>query len=1750
MLSYFGMIIAFCYLCVYLASLWRGNNKSKGIRMISSLVKQFNKHFSILVIVLVTGLTGCGGGDSDPAPVIDNTPATQSISGGGVKGPLANAVVTVFAFDPSQPGFKGAVVATATTDSKAAITGLSLPLPLDPPYIMEFTSTPGTTTDITTGAFPVITTMRTVITQALLDGGEQLYATPSTTLAADVAVLTATDSNGDGIKADEFETALASAASLVISTLGFGMDGSVDIFDAPPLVDNTTVGDVELAKVAAYRTAVEALTAMAYQISLQVSGATADTVLADIAADLADDGLINGSAGTTLDTNTLQVLEQAPAMLPIPNSPNSQTVADVQAILAAETATTGATTDTTALTDGTVVTLASPAETNPDIDGDEVLNADDAFPEDASESVDTDGDGIGDVADPDDDNNGILDEDEGVVPTPIANDADLDGVDDGVDNCPVNFNPAQTDTDGDTEGDACDADDDGDGVDDVNDAFPLDIDESVDTDGDGTGDVADIDADNDGVDDVDEEDDMSPIDGTTSCSVLPDCDGDGVLDGVDFDPVDPLVTINFAPVANNDSATTNEDAATFSIDVTANDTDNDGNPNDNTITLTAIGINNTGLGAVGINGNNIEYTPVADASGTDTFTYSVTDGTGASATATVTVTIVAVNDDPLAALDEVETDEDTSVTTVNVLDNDTDIDGDTLSVEAGNPVASNGVVVNNNDGTFTYTPNANFNTTDSFTYTVIDGNGGSATGTVEITVIAVNDNPTASPDTAMTDEDTPVTTVNVTLNDSDVDGIAVLSVLSGDPTALNGTVVNHGDGTFTYTPNADYHGPDSFTYNLSDGSTGAAVGTVNITVKPVNDDPVAVLDEIETDEDSSISTGNVTKNDTDVEGDSLTADLLAQANHGIVVEKGGSSFTYTPNPGFSGPDSFTYTLSDGNGGTATGTVKITVNPKPLNDPPFADIDNDETVEDTPFTTINVLANDTDSDGPSALFVQSADTATAGGGSVADNGDGTFDYTPFLDFNGLDEFSYTVSDGQDTSVGTVFINVIPENDQPVAGSDSATTTVDTAVTTGNVLLNDTDVDEDSLFVVAGNPTAVNGTVVNHGDGTFTYTPSAGFTGVDSFAYTVSDSDLTDSGTVTVTVTPDGTPIPMTTLMSPSEGGVAGIDNRGPDEYEYWTENWDSISGLFTLTDYAYNHATSVFDATTGNSDLYLSAGSWVLEGNIYATDDGSDGLIASVRDAGDDAVEIANVRVTARYVDIGGELIANYLDAVWQGAMIDPNAVFNTGAKLITEYRFEQLTESYNLWVSDWCQLSDPARYTILNGNCNAIYSSTNQTGYAQTLDEVIVATAWEDPDDGSTPPGGISIAWDGSKTLMLELVNGGAANYYVVDYNDQDPVTRVVAAGAGTDWIRNNDPGVDMIQFQVPASFAVQFPDADLGDSPNYFLAVQNGYVRYGVKDVMGSVDFDNGAFNGNAMNDILANFSAPRVLNCNTIGSPYSYTDFEAVIADCGPFPMSAVDLENKTFASFNNPDEVIAYNAGGTGLFSNDGGLTTYPITWSIDVNGYLDIASASPLITPFRDKLVAYGIDPFSGGAVIKVYSEDSDTGSDLVFDGTADGEIWDDIVVEVTQLSCGYTTPLSGVTGQPLVFNSFTDFETVVADCGGVLAIVETDVIGAWVETWIDQNGDWEEIVTFNADGSGSFAETLNGVAQGTPVPFSWSLISNMVFITDNVEIVDVWAWTVSGMKAYTEDSGWGSDLVPDATADGKIWDAFYVKQQDL
>ncbi len=576
------------------------------------------------------------------------------------------------------------------------------------------------------------------------------------------------------------------------------------------------------------------------------------------------------------------------------------------------------------------------------------------------------------------------------------------------------------------------------------------------------------------------------------------CDPDGLCDTATVTvTVDP---VNDAPVANDDAETTDEEVP-VNVDVLGNDSDVDGD------VLVVDAVTQPANGSVVVEADGtVTYTPDPDFNGVDTFTYDVCDPDGLCDTATVTVTVNSVNDAPVANDDTATTDEDTAVD-IDVLGNDSDIDGDPLTIDSVTQPA-NGTVVIDDGGTVTYTPNPDFNGTDTFTYTVCDPDGLCDTATVTVTVDPVNDAPVANDDAETTDEEVPVN-VDVLGNDSDVDGDVLVVDAVTQP--ANGSVVVEADGTVTYTPNPDFNGVDTFTYDVCDPDGLCDTATVTVTVNSVNDAPVANDDTATTDEDTAVDI-DVLANDSDIDGDTLVVDAVTQPANGSVVVDADGTVTYTPNPDFNGTDTFTYTVCDPDGLCDTATVTVTVDP--VNDAPVANDDASAVDEDTQVN-IDVLSNDSDVDGD----VLTLDSVTQpASGSVVIEADGTVTYTPNPDFNGTDTFTYTVCDPDGLcDTATVTITVNPINDAPVAEEDSATTDEDTPVDI-DVLPNDTDIDGDTLVVDAVTQPA-NGSVVVDADGTVTYTPNPDFNGTDTFTYTVCDpSQVCDTATVTVTVDP--------------------------------------------------------------------------------------------------------------------------------------------------------------------------------------------------------------------------------------------------------------------------------------------------------------------------------------------------------------------------------------------------------------------------------------------------------------------------------------------------------------------------------------------------------------------------------------------------------------------------------------------------------
>ncbi|MBI3597589.1 MAG: tandem-95 repeat protein, partial [Nitrospirae bacterium] len=670
---------------------------------------------------------------------------------------------------------------------------------------------------------------------------------------------------------------------------------------------------------------------------------------------------------------------------------------------------------------------------------------------------------------------------------------------------------------------------------------------------------------------------------------------DGLLDS-NIGTVSLTVTpVNDPPVAADQSVTTAEETP-ITITLSASDVDNTSLTFGIAIspvfgTLSAItGTTCTPSGLQGATCTaQVTYTPSLNYFGSDVFTFTANDGLLASTPGSVSITVTPVEDPPTATSQSVSTNEDTAVVITLKAE---DVDGDALTYAIGT-APTNGTL-SAISGTLctplglssectaqvTYTPNANYNGPDSFTFTVNDGQMTSNVATVSLTVIPVNDPPVATGQSVTTAEDTPVT---ITFSATDIDSPSLTFVVVSPP--AHGTLGAFGTpictpsglgssctAQATYTPSADYNGPDSFTFSAYDGLLNSTAATVSLTITPVNDAPVANAQSVTTAEDTLVT---ITLSATDIDSPSLTFAVGTAPTHGTLGTIGTPTctasgagtnctalVTYTPSLNYNGPDSFTFTVNDGSLTSTAATVSITVTV--VNDPPVANAQSVSTSEDTP-TTITLSGTDIDSaaltfavgtaPAHGTLGTITGTTCTPSGGGASCTADVI--YTPAANYNGPDSFTFTVNDGSLTSTAaTVSLTITPVNDPPAANAQSVTTTEDAAVT---ITLSATDIDSAGLtFAIAGAPT--HGTLGSIGTPTCTpsgpgtsctadviYTPAANYNGPDSFTFTVNDGSLTSTAaTVSITVTAvNDPPVANAQSVTTAEDTAAVITLSGTD-----------------------------------------------------------------------------------------------------------------------------------------------------------------------------------------------------------------------------------------------------------------------------------------------------------------------------------------------------------------------------------------------------------------------------------------------------------------------------------------------------------------------------------------------------------------------------------------------------------------------------
>ena len=542
----------------------------------------------------------------------------------------------------------------------------------------------------------------------------------------------------------------------------------------------------------------------------------------------------------------------------------------------------------------------------------------------------------------------------------------------------------------------------------------------------------------------------------------------------------------------------------------------------------------------------LSYTPDPNYAGIDTFGYIASSGTVSSAEQLSTIRVQAVNDAPMGVDDNYTATVDLPliIAAPGVLANDSDVEGDSLTASILTQ-PSNGLVILNEDGSFTYQPSFAFTGEDSFTYVPNDlFSSDGATDESRATTVTITVSPESS-GSITTESDSYLLLEDQVHNESAETGVLAndmgddLTVaISSQP--ANGSVELQADGSFTYTPNSDFFGEDIFTYTASNAVETSSETEVHLHVQPVNDRPIALADSYDVDSGATLTVNavdGVLGNDLELDNEPLTALLIDDPANGTLTLNEDGSLEYTPNPSFSGIDTFTYIATDATRDSDVTTVTITVGTSTE----FMAVDDLYQLREDGVLRIaanaGVLVNDVASPVGNTVSVASEPMF----GSIMLNADGSFEYTPQQDFTGDDTFTYTASAGGDNATATVTVRISNRPDAPVANDDDFYMTgVGETLTTNplnGILANDTDGDGDSLTAVPLT-TPDSGTLVVNGDGTFTYTPEDGFTGFVTFTYTARDDGGSVSNVATVTIQVGDPPAAATAIPGNAGSGVFG------------------------------------------------------------------------------------------------------------------------------------------------------------------------------------------------------------------------------------------------------------------------------------------------------------------------------------------------------------------------------------------------------------------------------------------------------------------------------------------------------------------------------------------------------------------------------------------------------------------------------------
>ncbi len=1004
-------------------------------------------------------------------------------------------------------------------------------------------------------------------------------------------------------------------------------------------------------------------------------------------------------------------------------------------------------------------------------------------------------------------------------------------------------------------------------------------------------------------------------------------------------------------------------------------------------------------------------TPPLNYNGNATITVTATDTGGLSASDTFVLTVLPVNDAPTSTNTTVNTTEDTVLS--GTLPAATDVDDDSVTYALATQ-AAHGIVVVNANGTYSYTPAADYNGADSFTFVVSDGNGGSNTYTVNINVVGVNDAPTSTNTTVNATEDT---VLSGTLpSATDVDGDTVTYALATQ--AAHGIVVVNANGTYSYTPAADYNGADSFAFVVSDGNGGSNTYTVNINVAEVNDVPMVsapvVLESIA--EDSSgitFSASDLLVNASDVDGDELSVSdvALSDLSHGTLTDNEDGTWTFVPAADFNGAVTFTYKVTDGNEeAEASAELEVTE----VNDVPVvsATVVLESIAEDSSgitFSASDLLVNASDVDGDE-LSVSDVALADLSHGTLTDNEDGTWTFVPAADFNGAVTFTYKVTDGNEEAIASAELEVTEVNDVPVV---SATVVLESIAedssgitfSASDLLVNASDVDGDELSVSdVALADLSHGTLTDNEDGTWTFVPAADFNGAVTFTYKVTDGNEEAEARAELEVVNDYADITIVQTQEPApetsaQAQVSTVTLSGTPE------TGDTYSIIINEEVFTY---TATGEETLENIAFILSSQiNDLLGADLAATYIGSE------------------ITVTANIAGTGFDIFATGTNGV-EG--IDDSTVVTETVTENVEYREAEAQVETVTVIGNSIDVGDT--FTInLTGYEPIVYvasSGDTPETIAQTLTSLINASGAADiltaSFDGNvititadTPGEGFELAASAANAEIGEddsLIEDSTLSYQVntlnlgeSEYQPGDIITVTIGEVAKSYTVLAGD-SVDEIGAALATEFAgdstvsvsydadtntVFFTAKEAGESFDFDASVAN--VNYD-EDAPVDTDVTNGVAAAPQQTEVAlgsVEYNTGDVITVNIGSTLVSYTVLAGdSIDDIGVALADLVDLENGVAASYNVDTNLITITPDNAVVITSDVAKTTFSENEATSENDQ-DASSGSAGVkqvvsATFEDSTVSPG-EVFSvtitdEGGVPEIFSYTAAAGNSLV------------------------------------------------------------------------------------------------------------------------------------------------------------------------